>query len=64
MKLKVYDKKNYRLCIEKYDDLIFCCVRTSQAWSVCAPKNSVIMFSHTKSIDIGPQTFKGKRDGI
>ena len=34
----------------KYDDLVFCRGRTSQARSVNAPKNSVIIFSHTKSI--------------
>jgi hypothetical protein len=34
----------------KYDDLVFCRGRTSQARSVNAPKNSVIIFFHTKSI--------------
>jgi hypothetical protein len=44
MKLKVYtcNEKGYRLRMGKYDDLVFCCVK--------APKNSVIIFSHTKSI--------------
>ena len=36
--------------MEKYDDLVFCRERTSQARSVYAPKNSVVIFSHTKSI--------------
>ena len=36
--------------MEKYDDLVFCRERTSQARSVYAPKNSVVIFFHTKSI--------------
>jgi hypothetical protein len=33
-----------------YDDLVLCRERTSQVRPVNAPKNSVIIFSHTKSI--------------
>jgi hypothetical protein len=48
MKLKVYYKKGFRLCMEKYDDIVFCRGGTSRARSVYAPKNLVIIFSYIK----------------
>jgi hypothetical protein len=50
MKLKVYNKKVIDFICENMMTSVFCRGRTSQARSVNAPKNSVIIFSHTKSI--------------